>query len=144
MGMYSSWPALAITNHVLTRLAASRVGIDKFSDYFVLGDDIVIFNPNVAREYISICNDLGISTKDQDSIHPKRTHTLEVAKRLFRRGVEVSPLPFRLAKTNYGMFSLVCIDRGHASKLVALNPGGDKLTSITAAALLSMWKVFPK
>lgn len=138
MGMYSSWPALAMTNHVLTRLAAARVGIEKFTDYFVLGDDLVIFNNKVAEEYISLCTSLGISTKDQDSIHPKRTHTLEVAKRLFRRGVEVSPLPFRLAKTNYGMFALVCIDRGHASKLVALNPEGEKLTSVTSAALLSM------
>lgn len=138
MGMYSSWPALAITNHVLVRLAGFRVGINKFSDYFVLGDDIVIFNDKVASEYIRICHYLGISTKDNDSIHPKGTHTLEIAKRLFRRGVEVSPLPFRLAKTNFGLFCLVCIDRGHASQMVALYPGGEKLTSMTAAALLSM------
>lgn len=48
MGLYSSWAALAITNHILVRLAAYRLGFNKFSDYLVLGDDIVIFSPQVA------------------------------------------------------------------------------------------------
>lgn len=145
MGMYSSWPGLAITNHVLVRLSGVRAGIDKFCDYFVLGDDLVIFNPKVASEYIKICQHLGISTKDEDSIHPKQTHTLEVAKRLFRRGVEVSPLPFRLMRTNFGLFSLVCIDRGHSARLVKLYPGDrDKTISLTAAILLTVWKILPK
>lgn len=145
MGLYSSWPALAITNHVLVRLSGVRVGVNKFCNYFVLGDDLVIFNPKVAAEYISICRFLGINTKDSDSIHPKQTHSLEIAKRLFRKGVEVSPLPFRLLKTNFGLFSLVCMDRGHSSRLVQLYPANrPKTICLTAAALLTMWKILPK
>lgn len=128
----------------MVRLSGCRVGINKFSNYFVLGDDLVIFNEKVAKEYISICQFLGISTKDTESIHPKKNHSLEVAKRLFRKGVEVSPLPFRLMKTNFGLFSLVCMDRGHSHRLVTLYPGNRRKTiSLTAAALLTMWKILP-
>lgn len=138
MGMYSSWPALAITNHILVRLAGAKLGINKFSDYFVIGDDLVIFNSDVATEYIRLTKVLGIDTKDDDSIHPKSAHTLEIAKRLFRRGVEVSPLPFRLMKTNFGLFSLISIDRGYLNRLVALFPGDfRKKVSVTAAILLT-------
>lgn len=139
MGMYSSWPTLALTNHVLVRISAVMVGIEKFKDYFVLGDDIVIFNSEVADKYLDNCHKLGIKTKAVDSIHPKPTHTLEVAKRLFRNGVEVSPLPFRLFKTNFGLFCLTCIDRGFVSYVVQLYPGNLKnKVSMTAAVLLTL------
>lgn len=138
MGLYTSWPALAITNHILVRLAGAKLGIKAFKDYFVLGDDLVIFNNKVSEEYLRLCQRLGIDTKDTDSIHPKRAHTLEIAKRLFRRGVEISPLPFRLMKTNYGLFSLYAIDRGYSNRLVALFPGDyRKKVSVTAAVLLT-------
>jgi len=138
MGLYSSWPALAITNHVLVRLAGTKAGFKSFKDYFVLGDDLVIFNSKVADEYLKLCHFLGIKTKDADSVHPKSAHSLEIAKRLFRKGVEISPLPFRLMKTNFGLFSLNAIDRGYSNRLVALYPGDlQKKVSVTAAALLT-------
>jgi hypothetical protein len=144
MGLYSSWPALSITNHVLVRLSARLCGYCDFSNYFVLGDDVVIYNERIARTYIKITNSIGIGTKDEDSIHPTHDHHLEIAKRLFRKGVEVSPLPIRLMSKTLGLFTLICIDRGLSSRLGALNPGHkENLVSMTAASLLYFWKVSP-
>lgn len=80
----------------MVRLAAARIGKMKFSNYMVLGDDLVIFSPVVAKSYLKLCDQLGVDVKLEDSIKPKESHSLEIAKRLFRRGVEVSPLPLRL------------------------------------------------
>jgi len=51
---------MALTNHVLVRLAAKRLGIDGFSEYLIIGDDVVIFNKKVAFEYISIIEFAGL------------------------------------------------------------------------------------
>lgn len=144
MGLYSSWPALAITNHILIRLAAYRIGEHKFDRYLVLGDDVVIFCPNVSKKYVSLMKSIGVSTKPEDSIKPKRLHTLEMAKRLFRGGVEISPIPLSLMKTNLGLFAIYLRDRGVTLPLVTLYPGEtDKLLPLTAAALLWLWKRSP-
>jgi hypothetical protein len=138
MGLYTSWPTLALTNHVLVRLAAVRIGVNKFSDYFVLGDDLVIFNKEVANSYLLLCEEIGVETKPSDSIHPKDSHSLEIAKRLFRNGVEVSPLPLKLMEQAYGLFALTAIDRGFASSLELLYSEDDqKIIPTLAAALLN-------
>jgi hypothetical protein len=80
---------------------------------------------------------IGVSTKPQDSIKPKTNHSLEIAKRLFRGGVEISPIPLGLLKTNLGLFSLYLNDRGVLFPLATLYPGNiTKLYSVIAAALL--------
>lgn len=61
MGAYSSWAMLALTHHVIVRIAAHKVGINNFSDYCVLGDDIVIRNDAVADAYYNLMADLGVS-----------------------------------------------------------------------------------
>jgi len=61
MGAYSSWAMLALTHHELVRVAAVRAGLTGFSDYAVLGDDIVITNDAVASEYLKIMKYLGVS-----------------------------------------------------------------------------------
>jgi c-di-GMP-related signal transduction protein len=77
----------------MVRLSAIRVMKPCFEDYMILGDDIVIFNEQVALEYMNLMESIGVSVKRQDSIMPKPAHSLEIAKRLFRRGKEISPVP---------------------------------------------------
>jgi len=60
MGALSSWAALAVVHHFLVYLSAVRANIVNFQDYLVLGDDLVIANRDVAREYISLCEELEI------------------------------------------------------------------------------------
>jgi hypothetical protein len=45
---------LAVTHHIITRLASLEANISKFEDYCVLGDDFVIKNDEVAVHYQEI------------------------------------------------------------------------------------------
>jgi hypothetical protein len=94
MGAYSSWAIFALTHHFVVQYSAKQEGlILPFSDYMLLGDDIVIANKAVAERYISNMTDLGVGI----SLH--KTHvsndTYEFAKRWIHKGVEVSALPLK-------------------------------------------------
>jgi len=57
MGAYSSWGGLAVVHHFLVQFAAYQAGHQEFFvDYLVLGDDICISDPSVAKQYIDVCN----------------------------------------------------------------------------------------
>jgi hypothetical protein len=73
MGFLSSWASLAVLHHLLVQYSAYRVrlrnrgapedwssGILPFAKYLVLGDDIVIADSQVAREYTEVCQFFGI------------------------------------------------------------------------------------
>jgi len=68
MGAYSSWAMLALTHHVIVRVSALRCGLSNFSDYAVLGDDIVIQNNAVAKEYVNLLGYLGLSINMSKSV----------------------------------------------------------------------------
>jgi len=148
MGLYSSWPAMALTNHALVRLAAVKVGLKKFKDYMILGDDIVIFNSNVAKTYQHLLNFINVEVGEFDSIKASPQHCFEMAKRLFREGREIGPLPFRQFQSAFGLFALVCYERGFSGELKALCPKDHpshktKMISLTAASLLFVWRSAP-
>lgn len=89
MGAYSSWPAMAITHHYIVKLAGLKAHINNFSNYVVLGDDIVIGDDRVAVKYREIMSTLDVP------INPNKTHTsptlYEFAKRWVYQGREVTP-----------------------------------------------------
>jgi len=72
MGALSSWAMLAITHHLIAQLAAHRVRIlggqdplgywrlEWYEGYEVLGDDIVFFEEQVAKQYLLIMSELGV------------------------------------------------------------------------------------
>jgi hypothetical protein len=41
-------------------MAGKRQGFNKFSKYLIIGDDVVIYNEKVAREYIRIIESAGL------------------------------------------------------------------------------------
>jgi hypothetical protein len=89
MGAYSSWPIMALTHHYIVRIAAMRAGFPAtFSDYFLLGDDLVIYNDLVAESYKMLISTLGMPYSEE------KTHvsidTFEFAKRWFHKGVEIT------------------------------------------------------
>jgi hypothetical protein len=93
MGAYSSWPVMALTHHVIVQVAAircSRGGSTRrpFSNYCLLGDDLVIGDDLVAREYKRLLLQLGMDYS------PEKTHvstdTFEFAKRWFISNEEVT------------------------------------------------------
>jgi hypothetical protein len=42
MGLYSSWASFSLTHHLLIKYLAKEKGINSFSSYQILGDDVVI------------------------------------------------------------------------------------------------------
>jgi len=92
MGAYSSWAMLAMTHHALVQFSAWRLGHRVwFTDYAVLGDDIVICDRGVAEEYVKVMDELGVKIGFHKSIVSNNS-SLEFAKRFFFKGEEVSPL----------------------------------------------------
>jgi hypothetical protein len=92
MGAYSSWTTFAITHHAIVRLSAKRAGLPiTWSDYVLLGDDIVLANEHVAKEYMTILSLLGVKVSET------KTHisndTYEFAKRWIHFGEEVTGAP---------------------------------------------------
>lgn len=90
MGAYSSWAMLALTHHLIVKLAAERAGIKNFLHYALLGDDIVINHDKVAEEYIKIMESLGVGINMSKSI--VSPEIMEFAKRLVSPSFELSPL----------------------------------------------------
>lgn len=92
MGAYSSWAMFAVTHHAIVRMAAKRAGKPvSFSNYVLLGDDIVIGDHDVAAQYRIIISLLGVE------ISSAKTHvssdTYEFAKRWIYKGNEVTGAP---------------------------------------------------
>jgi len=90
MGAYSSWGMLALTHHLIVKTAASRVGINDFHQYAVLGDDIVINHNEVALEYCRIMETLGVKINPNKSV--VSSQLIEFAKRLSTPSTDISPI----------------------------------------------------
>nr|QIR30256.1 RNA-dependent RNA polymerase [Plasmopara viticola lesion associated mitovirus 33] len=92
MGAYSSWPAMALTHHTIVQVSAIRAGQTKgfkpFTDYALLGDDLVIANCDVAREYKLLLHQLDMPISFDKSHVSKDTY--EFAKRWIVRGEEIT------------------------------------------------------
>lgn len=92
MGAYSSWAAFAVAHHAIVRVAATRAGLTaSFSDYALLGDDIVIANCEVAQHYLAILSSIGVSISESKS-HVS-VDTYEFAKRWIHGGEEMTGAP---------------------------------------------------
>jgi len=98
MGALSSWPMLALTHHLIVQTAAWQIGYRSdalFRDYAVLGDDIVIYNKDVAKMYHKIIIGLGVECNLAKSILSVKGLGLEFAKKTFFKGQNVSPTPLK-------------------------------------------------
>lgn len=62
MGAKSSFHMMALFHHSVVQWAAFRCGRREwFQDYAIVGDDIVISDRDIAREYLKIMDQLGVS-----------------------------------------------------------------------------------
>jgi len=97
MGALSSWAMLAFTHHFIVQVAAWISGEPKtklFTQYAVLGDDIVLWNTRVATQYLSLMNKLTVGIGLAKSVISPKGLSLEFAKRTLLLGKDVSPVPF--------------------------------------------------
>jgi len=115
MGAFSSWAMLALTHHAIVQYAAFRVNPAPgwFLLYAVLGDDVVIADRLVAKEYLRIMKDIGVEVGLAKSLVSK-DGSLEFAKRTWIRGRDATPVS--LAEMLVALRSL-----GALGELVAKN-----------------------
>lgn len=91
MGMLSSWASFALAHHHLVQAAAHRCGYKGFFEgYALLGDDIVIFNQDVAQVYLQMLDHLGVKTSSSKSVIA--VGVAEFAKSFFCYGKNLKPL----------------------------------------------------
>jgi len=94
MGMLSSWAAFSISHHVLVNYCLERSGGDPKSFYAIIGDDMVLQDGKAAGMYRQMLEILGVQISDSKSLVPKgKTNVGEIAKRYFRNGIDISPIP---------------------------------------------------
>nr|UPW42120.1 MAG: putative RNA dependent RNA polymerase [Henan mito-like virus 27] len=97
MGALSSWAGLAITHHFILQYCSlqlpGRVGWN--DQYEILGDDLVVFDSDLADEYLKVMKLLGVEINLTKSIVSPSKPVFEFAKRTFNCGQDVSPIPFK-------------------------------------------------
>lgn len=97
MGALSSWPAMALCHHALVQLSyktAYPESEDIFSEYALLGDDLVIRDRRVAEIYKDLISSLGMPWSPSKSF--EGVGVAEFAKSLFRDGKNLKPFPLLL------------------------------------------------
>jgi len=97
---------MALTHHYIVRIAALRAGLPAtFSDYFLLGDDLVIYHDLVAQKYKELIAALGMPYSKE------KTHvsidTFEFAKRWFHKGVEITGFSIGGLMSTYSRYPLL-------------------------------------
>lgn len=97
MGIFSSWPVFALTHHMLLRSLSSSDITDK---YIIVGDDIVISDEDLAMKYKRTLSKLDIPINESKSVLHENSSgsAAEFVKRIFRDGVEYSPISSRILK----------------------------------------------
>lgn len=100
---------LAITHHFIVQSAAWISGVCPqnriFTSYAVLGDDIVIWNRTVARQYLRMMKQLGVGVGLAKSVVSPKGRGLEFAKKTLIMGYDCSPIPFKEQSAAHQNFS---------------------------------------
>jgi len=96
MGALSSWAMLALTHHFIVQCAAWNCGIISphklYTNYALLGDDLVLGDHQVMISYLKILKALGVECGLHKSVISHSGTSLEFAKRTFYKGIDVSPI----------------------------------------------------
>lgn len=125
MGALSSWAMLALTHHFIVQCASWRsktvpVGT-WYSNYALLGDDLVVGDSAVKDEYLAILMSLGMEVNVHKSIISETGRCLEFAKRTIYLGTDVSPIPLKeVASAQELLPALIQFGRKYALSLPQL------------------------
>lgn len=103
---------LALTHHLIVQLAArqcGKVSINRgqfawYSNYELLGDDIVLFDKEVAKAYLLLMKELGLEINLSKSVICKNGLTFEFAKVTGHNGKDVSALPWKAFISQNSLF----------------------------------------
>lgn len=102
MGALSSWPALALTHHWILQYCSNVVLGRRGWElaYEILGDDLVVFDYDLAMAYLKICKTLGVDINLNKSIQSHNRPVFEFAKRTCWGPLDVSPISMKQLMAN--------------------------------------------
>lgn len=154
MGALSSWPVFALTHHAIIEFCAHLEGISSFREYAVIGDDVAIFNEQVASRYKDILEVLEVPISIAKSVSSKggaQYSRGEIAKRFFLNGTELSPIPTgaiysaRKDKLLFPNLVRLCQERGVSSffKQAPVHEVSEKWYSATNHKLVGALLFYP-
>lgn len=99
MGALSSFNMLALTHHMIVQYCAVKAHVARlgtwWDGYELLGDDIVIFDPGVASQYLSFMKGIGMEINEKKSV-VARNETFEFAKVTGHKGHNVSAVSWKM------------------------------------------------
>jgi len=112
MGFYTSWPLTTLCHHFLIYVCCQEINISWYkANYKLLGDDIIIFDDDLASKYMEIISLIGMDIQFQKS-HIGNS-LFEFAKRLFTPFGEISPFPIKAglseSKSYFGFIELLSL-----------------------------------
>ncbi|KAK6923544.1 RNA-dependent RNA polymerase, mitoviral [Dillenia turbinata] len=111
LGYYSSWPLFALSHHLLVWYSAEQVYPYRyFTDYAILGDDVVIADRRVASAYSANLERLGVSISHGKSLISK-SGAYEFAKKFRIKGgtVDLSPVSLSSLRNFFHPYGLLAI-----------------------------------
>lgn len=99
MGARSSFTMLGLTHHMIVQYAAlmnSGLSFKKWEDrYEIVGDDIIIFDKNLADTYLLIMSTIGVPINMSKSVVSELRPVAEFVKRVSVNGKDVSPFSWK-------------------------------------------------
>lgn len=108
LGFYSSWPVFILMHYALVWLAASKAyaGI-VFQDCMILGDDLVIIDSKVTREYVCLMDCLKVMTLEEKSF-VSSTGAFKFAKKFLIEGgrEDLNLQSLKVVAVSYPLFTL--------------------------------------
>lgn len=109
MGCLSSWAGLAITHHWIMQFCSYLVtgNWDWEERYEVLGDDIVIFDTNLANQYLEVMKNLGLEINLSKSINSSSSPVFEFAKRTVSGNDLVSGITYSQVNSGISLSSRI-------------------------------------
>jgi len=135
MGALSSWAMLNLVHHMMIQFIASSLGKVRrgqwYLEYLVLGDDLVLFEKDVADRYLSLCKEIGVEINLAKSIISLNRPVLEFAKRTSINGIDVSAVSLKeliVSNNFFGRLALTTrlISRGWGKDMFKLLVIGNK------------------
>jgi len=110
MGLYSSWAVFSLTHHAIIQYCAWVKRIPyPFSQYAVLGDDVAIWNKDVALKYREVISGLDVVINKAKSFEPlneslNEPGIAEFAKRIYVKGEEITALSPGICNESWSSF----------------------------------------
>jgi len=104
MGARSSFVMLGLTHHMLVQFCSNMLGNNGWETrYEIVGDDIVIFNKDLAAKYLEVMNLIGVPINVSKSVVSENRPVAEFVKRVCLNGKDVSPFSWKqfISQSNF-------------------------------------------